>query len=240
LKWVTGNRPQILRSLLTLVRAWVVAAEPAPQGIPPFGGFDRWARAVGGVLQHAGFSKFFQDPQHAYTDPEAEQWLPFLLAVREVTYGDEFTVADVVKIARDVQWVGVRNVPSNNASKLRDHLPDELAKEVDTAKFGAELGYAFRKRKNTYYGLENIHIVNTGKQTRDGAVLWQVRQGNQAEPSASRPSTRSPSSAAPSASSASPGSGGAPSSVPPAVGTIRRKNGMPYRFDGSNWVIQHD
>jgi hypothetical protein len=236
LHWVSANRPQILRSLLTLVRAWVVAGEPAPRGIPPFGGFDRWARAVGGVLQHVGFKQFFQDPQHAYADPEAEQWLPFLLAVREVTYSDEFTTAELAKIAQDVQWVGGRNQPSTNASKLRDHLPDDLAKEIDTAKFRTVLGYALRKKKNTYYGPENVHIANTGKQTRDGAVLWKVRPGDQAQPgAASTPPSASSPSPAPATSSASEGSA---SSVPPAVGAIRRKNGKAYQFDGSKWVKQ--
>jgi hypothetical protein len=238
LSWVSANRPRILRALLTLVRAWVVAGEPAPQGIPPFGGFDRWVRVVGGVLQSTGFVQFFRDPLQAYTDPEVEQWLPFLSAIGDVTYWEEFTIADLTKIAQDVQWVGGRNIPSANASKLRDHLPDELVKEVDTARCRAALGYAFRKKKNACYGPENLRIANTGKQTRDGAVLWQVRQGHQAQPSAapppSLPSSPPPAASPSSASSASAG----PTSSVPLVGMIRRKGGTVYKFDGSKWVKQ--
>jgi hypothetical protein len=239
LSWVSANRPFILRSLLILVRSWVIAGQPEPKGIAPFGGFDRWVRVVGGVLQHAGMDQFFQDPEQAYSDPDAEQWLPFLQAVAAVTYWDKFAIADLAKIAQDLQWVSGRNVPSDNASKLRDHLPDELAKDLDTAKFRAALGYAFRKKKNSCYGPEAIHVANTGENTRDGAVLWQVRQGNRTQPGAPLPPS-SPSSPPPaaSASSASSASAVSPSSAPPAAGTIRWKNGKAYQFDGSKWVKQ--
>jgi hypothetical protein len=237
LSWVATNRALLLRALLTLARAWVIAGQPAPQGIAPFGGFDRWARVVGGILQHAGLRQFFQDPEQAYSDPDAEQWLPFLGAVGDVTYWDRFTIADLAKVAQDVQWIGGRNIPSDNASKLRDHLPDELAREVDTAKFRAALGYAFRKKKNTYYGPDNIHIAHTGDETRDGAVLWQVRRASQAQPGAApAPSSPSPALPPPSTSATAPP---APS-TPPAVGDVRHKDGKAYRFNGSKWVKDHE
>ena len=236
LSWVSANRATLLRAILIVVRAWVVAGQPEPKGIAAFGGFNRWVRVVGGILQHAGIDQFFQDPEQAYSDPDAEQWLPFLEVVGEVTYWDKFTIADLAKVAQDVQWVSGRNIPSDNASKLRDHLPDELAKEIDTAKFRAALGYAFRKKKNTYYGQEAIHVANTGDKTRDGAVLWQVRRGNQAQPDPrSPPSSPSPAS---SPSSVSSSSEAAAACVPPAVGTIRHIGGKVYIFDGAKWVRQ--
>jgi hypothetical protein len=162
LGWVEDNRAALLRALLTLVRAWVVAGQPKPTGIASFGGFDRWVQVMGGVLQNAGLADFFKDPEQTYGDPDAEQWLPFLRAVSEVTYGQEFTVSELAKIAQDVQWDGSRIVPSNSAAKLRDNLPAELAKPVDTPKVSAELGYAFRKKRNAYYGPDNIHVAHTG------------------------------------------------------------------------------
>jgi hypothetical protein len=236
--WAAANRAMLLRALLTMVRAWVIAGEPVPQGVAPFGGFDRWIRVVGGIVQFAGFKQFFQDPvQASYSDPDAEQWLPFLRAVEDVTYKGEFTTAELATTAQDVQWIGGHNVPSNNASKLRDHLPDELTKDIDTAKFRATLGYAFRKKRNTYYGPENIHIANTGKQTRDGAVLWQVRQRNQTQASAASQASSTSSSASPSPPTSSASSTSASTaSVPPAVGTVRHKGGQVYIFDGTKFV----
>jgi hypothetical protein len=181
LSWAAASRAPLLRALLTLVRSWVVAGQPKPQGIGPFGGFDRWVYVVGGTLQHAGLTDFFKDPEQAYTDPDAEQWLPFLQVIKEVTYNGEFTVAELAKIVEDVQFIGGRNVPSSNAAKVREHLPDELIKAIDSDGFRAALGYAFRRKKNTYYGPENIHIAHTGKFTSDKAVLWQVRLGSQAQ-----------------------------------------------------------
>jgi hypothetical protein len=192
---------------------------------------------VGGVLQNAGLNGFFQDPEQAYVDPDAEQWLPFLLAIGEVTYWQEFAVSELAKIAQDVQWNGSRNVPSKNATKLRNNLPGELAKSVDLPRFSADLGYAFRKKRNAYYGPDNIHVANTGNFTRDGAVLWQVRKGSQAQASQA-PST---SDSSPSSSSTSPppsSSSASSASTPPRVGTIRSLKGQPYRFDGQRWVKQ--
>jgi Bifunctional DNA primase/polymerase, N-terminal len=228
LVWVSANRAALLRALLTLVRAWVVAGQPDPKGVVALGGFNRWVRIVGGILQYVGIDQFFQDPEHAYSDPDAEQWLPFLEVLADVTYGEAFTIADITKIVQDVQWVGGCNIPSDNAAKLRDHLPDEVAKDLNTAKFRSTLGYAFRKKKNSYYGPESIHLANTGKTNRNGAVLWQVRHGNQAQTyPASSPS--SPSSCS-SSTAATP--------VPPVIGTVRRISGKAYTFNGAKWVRQ--
>jgi hypothetical protein len=232
LNWVATNRAALLRALLTLVRAWMVAEQPKPIGLASLGGFDRWVQVVGGVMQHAGLKGFFQDPEQAYVDPDAEQWLPFLQSVGEVTYWTDFTVSDLVRIAQDVQWSGSRNVASNNAAKLRDNLPGELAKTVDTPKFGSELGYAFRRKRNAYYGPDNMHLAHTGKFTRDGAVLWQVRRGIQG------PTAAATSTAPASASNSSTSSSASSISSSPAVGAVKHVSGETYVFDGQDWVEQ--
>jgi hypothetical protein len=238
LSWVAANRAPLLRALLTLVRAWVIAGQPKPKGIASFGGFDRWAQVAGGVLQHAGLTGFFQDPEHAYVDPDVEQWLPFLQAAGAVTYWQEFSVSELVKIAHDVQWDGSRNIPSNNAAKLRDNLPGESAKSLDTPRFGAELGYAFRKKRNAYYGPDNIHVAHTNNFTRDGAVLWQVRRGSQAQAGPAPQATSNSSSSSSSTSSATSASSASTASTAPRAGDIRYFKGQPYRFDGQTWVKQ--
>jgi hypothetical protein len=245
-KWVSDNRAPLLRALFTLVRAWVVAGQPAPQGIGPFGSFDRWLNVVGGILQNAGLTEFFRDPEKAYTDPDAEQWIPFLRAIGEVTYWDEFTIADLAKTAHDVQYVSGRTLPSQNAAKLRDNLSEELAKVVDSEQFRTKLTSAFRRKKNTYYGSENIHIAHTGKETRDGAGLWQVRKGIPANAGAA-PSAAAPaaSSSAPSSSSSStatlrapPSSSASTTFASPVQGEVRYRSGTAYVFDGQKqkWV----
>jgi hypothetical protein len=200
---------------------------------------------VGGILQNAGLTEFFRDPEKAYTDPDNEQWIPFLRAVGEVTYWDEFTIADLAKTAHDVQYVGGRTLPSQNAAKLRDSLPDELAKVVDSEQFRTKLTSAFRRKKNTYYGSENIHIAHTGKETRDGAGLWQVRKGipanagaagSTASSSGSPSSSSSTSAARPSSPPSSSPSSTSTASAPPAPGDVRYLNGTAYVFNGQKWV----
>ena len=153
----------------------------------------------------------------------------------EVTYWQEFTVSELSKTAQDVQWNGSRNEPSKNAENLRNHLPAELVKSVDTPKFTVELGYAFRRKRNAYYGTDNIHVAHTGKETRDGAVLWQVRRGNQTQSGSAEEATSSSSSSSASTSSEASGSS---ASAPPKVGDIRYFKGQPYRFDGQGWAKQ--
>src|SRR5262249_23171763 len=162
---------------------------------------------------------------------DVEQWFPFLRAVGDVTYWEEFTVSELSKTAQDVQWNGSINVPSQNAAKLRDNLPSELAKSVDMPKFSSDLGYAFRKKKNAYYGPDNIHVVNTGRLTRDGAVLWQVRRSNQNQSDSTAEAPPTASSASSSTSSAESAS---PASAAPAEGDIRYFKGQRYRFDGKD------
>ena len=61
LAWVATNRAALLRALLTLVRAWVVAGQPKPKGVASFGGFDRWIHVVGCCSTRAWMG-FFKIP----------------------------------------------------------------------------------------------------------------------------------------------------------------------------------
>jgi len=54
--YVESERPRALGALLGLVAAWKAAGRPA--GRVPFGGFERWARVVGGIMQVAGYPEW--------------------------------------------------------------------------------------------------------------------------------------------------------------------------------------
>ncbi|MHC1626856.1 MAG: hypothetical protein ACXQTN_05910, partial [Methanoculleaceae archaeon] len=47
--WVMENRGAIIAAVLTLVRAWIRAGRPAPQQVPPVGGYESWRYIVGGI-----------------------------------------------------------------------------------------------------------------------------------------------------------------------------------------------
>ncbi len=52
--WIKDNRRALLEAAFTLIRAWIVAGEPAPAPGQPVGSFEDWYHVVGGVLEHAG------------------------------------------------------------------------------------------------------------------------------------------------------------------------------------------
>lgn len=54
LGWIKDNRKSLLEAAFTLIRAWIVAGEPAPAPGQPVGSFEDWYDVVGGVLELAG------------------------------------------------------------------------------------------------------------------------------------------------------------------------------------------
>jgi len=76
--WVKQNRPRLVRALLVLVRAWLVADRtPGRRGL---GSFESWAATVGGILEHAGVRGFLEDTEKLYeaADREGSEWRSFL------------------------------------------------------------------------------------------------------------------------------------------------------------------
>ena len=57
--WTIEHRTELVRACLTVVQSWIVAGMPA--GTETLGGFSRWAKIVGGIVTHAGFSGFLSD-----------------------------------------------------------------------------------------------------------------------------------------------------------------------------------
>ena len=54
--WAQAHRAELLTAFLTAARAWFVAGQPA--GDHRLGGFEEWARIVGGVLAYGGVDGF--------------------------------------------------------------------------------------------------------------------------------------------------------------------------------------
>lgn len=151
LGWAREVRPQLLRSLLIICRAWYQRKVKLP--IPdPWGSFEEWHRTIGGILRSAGIEGFLANLAVFLNegDDMALQWEGFLGEIEEV-YGLEwFTVGKIVNEVRT----------ATPMAPARFTLPDSLS-DVDRRKEGGlerALGKSFAKRLETRYGERELHL----------------------------------------------------------------------------------
>ncbi|KKN54151.1 hypothetical protein LCGC14_0595000 [marine sediment metagenome] len=69
--WAKTNRPRLLWSIFTLVRAWMAAGRPP--GDVTMGSYDQWAKTVGGILGNAGYTGFLGNRSDLYRDSARER-----------------------------------------------------------------------------------------------------------------------------------------------------------------------
>src|SRR5262249_39847120 len=95
-QYVLDHRGPLLTAALTLGEAGFAAGCP-PASVAKVGGFEAWARTVGGVLAHAGVEGFLGnlDGLYAQVDEEEVAWEMFLKAWRDVYQDQPRTVAQI-------------------------------------------------------------------------------------------------------------------------------------------------
>lgn len=175
LGWAAAHRGELLAALLTLARGWYAAGQPVAD-VPPLGGFDAWARTVGGVLAHAGVEGFLRNLPGFYeqADDEASEWRLFLEAWSR-RFGDEPVLVGELATA----------LRAEHGVELRDALPGDLAAAADAGpgSFRTKLGKALSKREGTRYGDHEHHLVRAEIDSRGGRPRWRVHaaglQGSQ-------------------------------------------------------------
>jgi len=179
LKYARADRGKIIAALLTMVRAWYVAGQPAPQNATPaLAEFSAWAEIVGGVLAYAGVDGFLDNLVQLYdeTDVEGPQWTGFLeVWLLKLGRKDYTTAAFIDALKQD--------------KDLEATLPEPLAglplgDEKEVKAFSIRLGRALRKRKGTPYGPTNVRL-EMKEDRHSKQKLWSVtdRPVTQAKPS---------------------------------------------------------
>lgn len=68
--WAAGRRGELVWATLTLIQAWLAAGRP--EGKASLGGFERWAKAMGGILEVAGVPGFLENLGAFYEESDAE------------------------------------------------------------------------------------------------------------------------------------------------------------------------
>jgi hypothetical protein len=163
LEWISGERGNILAAMLTIASAWVRAGKPAPTNLPALGGFEAYARVVGGVLETMLVTDFLGNLNQMYDemDTDTPVWDGFLQVWAEVIGGEALTVASLIK-------------KLENEDRLAEALPESLALD-DKKGYSRRLGNALAKRQDVRFP-SGLMIKKGGSHNR--AVCWQVMSYN--------------------------------------------------------------
>src|SRR5690606_18828840 len=99
--WVRDNRPNLVRALLTISRAWYAEGKP-PADVPTFGSFEAWSRTIGGMLQLAGITGFLSNLDALIADATSEdgEWVELLEALSAYFGEQPFLARDVVQLVK--------------------------------------------------------------------------------------------------------------------------------------------
>ena len=164
IEWVSRYRGDFLAAIHTIARAWFVAGKPAPEKpIPVMGGFEDWAKTIGGILSFAGVDDFLENLKqfHSEADLEGPEWEGFLSTWFEVVGQVSKTCQEIAAILRD---------NSDFAATLPGNLGDIL-KNTEKS-FERTLGRVLAGKEKRPYGENNLALQRVGSHNR--AVLWKV------------------------------------------------------------------
>jgi hypothetical protein len=163
-EWIIEHRAELAVALLTLVRAYLAASEPRPEGAAEFGSFEAWSRLVRYPLTHAGYA----DPCGTLaavqkSDPDTRTLCALLRAWRD-TFGDRAATA---KAAVETAG-GAATGRVTGGTALSEALTPFTGKDgrVNTRQLG---NYLSAQRERIEGGL---FIEEAG--SRQGVVLWRV------------------------------------------------------------------
>ena len=162
--WALEHRGELLTALLTLARAWYAGGQPAGV-VPTLGSFEPWAETVGGILTYAGAEGFLGNLTELYdeNDEASQEWEEFLRAIASAFEGCTFTSKELHE-----------RIERSRDRSVRDALPSELADKDGRTASAKALGQSLRKRLDTRFGEDNIHLETAGKDSRNKSPLWRV------------------------------------------------------------------
>ena len=169
--WVARNRAKLMWSLLTIGRRWFACGSPVVQTYQ-FGGFQEWARTVGGVLQFSGIEGFLENmPDHLqYSDDESPRMEGFLKDWHARLGERTTTTADLGRMMRDDQGFASALPSAELAESLGEHK---------SASFSIKLGRFLENRAGSRYGPEGWAVERCGE--RQNAKLWRVTATQQSQ-----------------------------------------------------------
>lgn len=179
--WVAEHRGELLWTLLTLIRAWVVAGRPMDEP-PTSDGFGKWVAVLRGVLKMAELGEAVGVVGHADSvqgraDPDDEEWAVFLAAARRVFGPAPWTARELLDRTvapgfdseeMRAEWLFPEELPGNLGERLDGFAP-EKGRVAATKSLGKWLGF----RDGRWADGLSVQSVATGL-SKKHAKTWRV------------------------------------------------------------------
>lgn len=182
--YVAEHRGEIIRALLILVRAWVIAG--GRKTLRSSDSYAMWSATVRAILAHAGVPGEFDHSSSAQqtVGTDDEGWGEFLIAVR-AAFGDRpFTIRELLDRTQGIErneqiptgtWVR-RLIVDDVARSLVEALPAELHEKLlraqDPRVIGKSLGRWFMYRVGRWAG---ELVAEKGSLSKEKIQQWRVR-----------------------------------------------------------------
>lgn len=162
--WTERHRAEVVQAVLTLVRAWFAAGQPAAPKEVSFGSFERWERIVGGILYHAGFRDFLANTKQwrAETSFETTYWVAhvqWLLAT--FGSGKPFSCSQ----ASDAMRRDPHSEPPPGMTDLSENPRD----------YNRKLGQAYARHNERFFA--GVRLVRLEERLHDNKIAWTVVGG---------------------------------------------------------------
>jgi DNA polymerase-1 len=154
-EFVTLQRVELIRAVITLVRAWQAAGRP--QGQQTLGMFESWAKVMGGILLVAEQPGFLRDDRRQPSNVIAMPWVRF--------FGRWWTVFGD-------QPVGVATVFPLLRSQTDGPIDLGFPRDADDDAQRVALGKRLRQKRDVAIG--GFYVRDGG--TRQGARQWRLER----------------------------------------------------------------
>lgn len=172
LSYCKDHRGEIVGSVFTLVRGWILNGSPLPSKIPILGGYEGWHTVVGGIMECAGYTEFLQNVNEIAIegDIELKQDEEFLSALFDAFGSDPWQV-------KDIETTMGREKDKKEARKvlLSDCLPDRLADawKDSSQDFKKRCGRYLRTKKGKRYPC-GLMVTRRSQDLHDKVQRWCV------------------------------------------------------------------
>ena len=158
-EWARENRSRLVRAVLVLVRAWIVAGRPMSH--QRLGSFERWAGVIGGILNVADVPGFLGSLEDLYetADAEGQAWREFTSQWWE-TFGPA-----PMKVADLNDFCEPRNL-------MVSERGDGSYRSQET-----RLGFALSRARDRVFGDLRVTRIMTHGKHKGGACYVLVQEG---------------------------------------------------------------
>ena len=164
-QWTLENRSDLVTAAIVLIRHWFKS--DCPPGRPTIGGFESWARVIGGILDTTGILGFMGNAEELYeqSDPTAAQWAAFIAEwwkqFQDVPIGvkELFPLADS-EPAEGITGLGLMDtmLTGHTARARKVRLGNLLHGRLDTVVDGFKIQSAGTLRRASLYQLKQLGV----------------------------------------------------------------------------------